>query len=126
MLKTKAPEDLAKALLTQQATQVAEIPQTLSWLNTLSGQKLSLSKDLRGKFVVVDFWTSCCINCIHMLAELERLERLFSSIPEVAFIGCHSGKFANELDEKMLRQAILRYDIKHAVLNDNEFAFWES
>ena len=76
--------------------------------------------------MVVDFWSSCCINCIHVLAEMDRLEQLFSELPEVAFVGCHSAKFENEKDLHMLRQAVIRYDIHHAVINDNEFKFWRS
>jgi len=75
---------------------------------------------------VVDFWSSCCINCIHVLAEMNNLEELFADVPEVAFVGCHSAKFENEKDLHMLRQAVIRYDIRHAVINDNQFRFWGS
>ena len=57
---------------------------------------------------------------------MDRLEELFGSLPEVAFVGCHSAKFENEKDLHMLRQAVIRYDIKHAVINDNKFKFWQS
>ena len=57
---------------------------------------------------------------------MDRLEKLFSGMPEVAFVGCHSAKFENEKDLHMLRQAVVRYDIRHAVINDNEFEFWDS
>ena len=74
----------------------------VKWLNTLNDESWSFDEQLKGKFVVVDFWTSCCINCIHVLAEMERLEHLFADLPEVAFIGCHSAKFENEKDLHML------------------------
>ena len=57
---------------------------------------------------------------------MDRLENLFSDFPEVAFVGCHSAKFENEKDLHMLRQAVIRYDIKHAVINDCKFKFWNS
>lgn len=57
---------------------------------------------------------------------MDRLEQLYSDLPEVAFVGCHSAKFENEKDLHMLRQAVVRYDIKHAVINDNEFRFWQT
>ena len=57
---------------------------------------------------------------------MDRLEELFSEFPEVAFVGCHSAKFENEKDLHMLRQAVVRYDIKHAVINDRDFRFWGS
>ena len=55
---------------------------------------------------------------------MDRLEQLFGDLPEVAFVGCHSAKFESEKDLHMLRQAVIRYDIRHAVINDNEFKFW--
>lgn len=76
--------------------------------------------------MVIDFWTSCCINCIHVIAELEKLEQTFKDIPEVAFIGCHSAKFDREEALYMLRSAVLRYDVKHAVVNDCHFDVWNS
>ena len=103
-----------------------KVPAGIEWLNTRDSQPWSFQDQLKGKFVVVDFWSSCCINCIHVLAEMDRLEELFGDLPEVAFVGCHSAKFENEKDLHMLRQAIVRYDIKHAVINDNEFRFWGS
>lgn len=103
-----------------------EVPKGITWLNTKDGQAFSFKDQLKGKFVVVDFWSSCCINCIHVLAEMDRLEELFADLPEVAFVGCHSAKFENEKDLHMLRQAVVRYDIRHAVINDNEFKFWRS
>jgi len=79
------------------------IPKSISWLNTPGDKPLSLDKELKGKFIVVDFWSSCCINCIHVLAEMDRLEKRFENFPEVAFLGCHSAKFENEKDLHMLR-----------------------
>jgi len=81
---------------------------------------------LKGKFLVVDFWTSCCINCIHVLAELEELEAKFQDFPEVAFIGVHSAKFDSEEAVHMLRQAVIRYDVKHPCINDCKFDVWNT
>ena len=75
-----------------------EAPAKVSWLNTQDDAPWSFQNELKGKFVVIDFWSSCCINCIHVLAEMDRLEHLFSNFPEVAFVGCHSAKFENEKD----------------------------
>jgi len=100
---------------------LAKVSPNTVWLNTKDDKKWSFDKEFKGKFVVVDFWSSCCINCIHVLAEMDRLEKKFKDIPEVAFLGCHSAKFENEKQEHMLRQATIRYEIEHAVINDNEF-----
>ena len=75
----------------------------MAWLNTRDDASLTMGDQLKGKFLVVDFWTSCCINCVHVLAELENLEKKFHNFPEVAFIGVHSAKFDSEEALYMLR-----------------------
>ena len=90
-----------------------------AWLNT-SGE-ISL-KDLRGKVVVIDFWTYCCINCIHVLPDLKYLEQKYPD--ELVVIGCHSAKFDNEKDTEAIRRAIVRYEIEHPVINDSEMIVW--
>lgn len=89
------------------------------WLNT-SGE-ITL-QDLRGKVVLLDFWTYCCINCMHILPDLEFLEKRYAK--ELVVIGVHSGKFNAEKDSDNIRQAILRYEIKHPVINDANMTLW--
>ena len=72
-----------------------------------------------GKITLIDFWTYCCINCIHTLADLEILEETFKTEHSIAFIGCHSAKFKNEKSSEVLRKAVMRYEVKHAVFNDD-------
>lgn len=91
-----------------------------AWLNT-SGE-ISL-KDLRGKVVLIDFWTYCCINCIHVLPDLKYLEQKYPD--ELVVIGCHSAKFDNEKDTEAIRRAIVRYEIEHPVINDSEMIVWK-
>lgn len=90
------------------------------WFNT--GGPLNL-KDLRGKFVLLDFWTYCCINCIHILPELKKLEKAYPN--EIVVIGVHSAKFDAEQDSKNIREAILRYEIEHPVVNDAKHTIWD-
>jgi len=98
-----------------------EFPQGLDWLNT-GGQALSFSK-LKGKVVLLDFWTYGCINCIHIIPDLKRLEAEYAE--ELVVIGVHSAKFANESATDNIRQVILRYGIEHAVANDLDFTTWQ-
>lgn len=56
---------------------VQDFPKGYEWLNTKDDKPFSLNKELRGKIVVIDFWSSCCINCIHVLAEMDYLEHTF-------------------------------------------------
>ena len=92
----------------------------VAWLNTAG--PLSL-KDLKGKVVLLDFWTLCCINCIHILPDLHKLEKKYPN--ELVVIGVHSPKFDNEKETASIRKAILRYQIEHPVVNDAARKIWE-
>jgi sugar lactone lactonase YvrE len=92
-----------------------------AWLNTAGPIRL---KDVRGKIVLLDFWTLCCINCIHTLPDLAKLEKRYPN--ELVVIGVHSPKFDNEKETASIRKAILRYEISHPVVNDSERAIWEA
>ena len=92
------------------------------WLNVAG--PLRLRHDLRGKVVVLDFWTYGCINCIHIIPDLARLERKYRDEPVV--IGVHSAKFTNERDSDHRRRAIVRHGIEHPVANDAETTIWQN
>ncbi|HET9951636.1 MAG TPA: thioredoxin-like domain-containing protein [Candidatus Eisenbacteria bacterium] len=98
-----------------------ELRAGFAWLNT--DRPLSFSKELKGQVVLLDFWTYCCINCMHVLPDLAYLEAKYASEPFVV-IGVHSAKFANEGSRQTIRAAINRYDIKHPVIVDEEMALW--
>ena len=100
------------------AYEFIDFPDGHEWLNT---KPLKL-KDLKGKFVLIDFWTYCCINCIHILPELKKLERKYPN--ELVVIGVHSAKFDTEKGTKNIEEAILRYEIEHPVVNDPEHKIW--
>jgi thiol-disulfide isomerase/thioredoxin len=97
-----------------------ELPQNYVWLNT--DKPLSL-KELRGRVVILDFWTYCCINCLHILPDLKYLEQKYKD--SLTVIGVHSAKFDNEKEAENIRQAILRYDIEHPVVVDQDFRIWQ-
>ncbi len=96
-----------------------EFPQGLDWLN--ADRPLTLS-DLRGKVVLLDFWTYGCINCIHIIPDLKRLEEKYAD--ELVVIGVHSAKFSNEAETENIRNVILRYELEHPVVNDHDFQIW--
>ncbi|EYT50964.1 thioredoxin-like domain-containing protein [Brachybacterium muris] len=91
-----------------------------AWLNT-GGVELDL-EDLRGKIVLLDFWTFCCVNCLHVLDELRPLEEKWSQ--ELVVIGVHSPKFEFEKDPEALADNIERYEVSHPVLDDPELRTW--
>ncbi len=97
-----------------------ELPQNQAWLNT--NKPLSL-QELKGRVVILDFWTYCCINCLHVLPQLKYLEQKYQD--SLTVIGVHSAKFDNEKEIENIRQAILRYDIEHPVLVDSNFDVWQ-
>lgn len=102
-----------------QRVRVPPLPEGLTWLNTSGPIELD---DLRGKFVLLDFWTYCCINCMHILPELEKLEEAYPK--NLVVLGVHSAKFETEKDTKNIAEAIVRYRIKHPVINDANHALW--
>src|ERR1700722_17738213 len=98
-----------------------ELEGGVAWLNTAGPVHL---KDLRGKIVILDFWTLCCINCIHTLPDLAKLEKKYPN--EVVVIGVHSPKFDNEHATESIRKAVLRYEVKHPVVNDANQTIWKA
>lgn len=89
------------------------------WLNVASPLTL---EDLRGRVVLLDFWTLCCINCIHTLPDLAKLEAKYPGI--LVVLGIHTPKFDNEKLSSSIRKAILRYEVKHPVVNDANQKIW--
>ena len=98
-----------------------EITGGRGWLNT--DKPLSLAS-LKGKIVLLDFWTYGCINCIHIIPDLKKLEEKYAN--QLVVIGVHSAKFQNEKETENIRRIILRYEIEHPVYNDSEYAVWQS
>jgi cyclic lactone autoinducer peptide len=105
----------------EQRLPAPELDGGVAWLNTASPIHL---RDLRGKIVLVDFWTLCCINCIHTLPELARLEKKYAN--QLVVIGVHSAKFDSEKNSESIRKAILRYEISHPVVNDANMKIWQA
>src|SRR6267142_2334424 len=111
--KSKMPEYEGKV-------NAPEFPEGMEWLNT--DRPLSI-RQLKGKVVLLDFWTYCCINCMHIIPDLKKLERKYPN--ELVVIGVHSAKFTAEKDTENIRRAILRYEIEHPVVNDHEMQIWQ-
>lgn len=97
-----------------------EFPSGLDWFNT--DRPLTLA-GLRGKLILLDFWTYGCINCLHVLPDLHRLEEKYADV--LVVIGVHSGKFSNESKSDNIQQSLMRYGVTHPVVNDAEFQVWQ-
>lgn len=98
-----------------------ELDGGVEWFNVPA--PLSL-KSLRGKVVLLDFWTYGCVNCMHILPDLRRLEEKYRD--ELVVIGVHSAKFTNERKSDNIRRILVRYDIDHPVINDANFTIWRA
>ncbi|MFB7495046.1 NHL domain-containing thioredoxin family protein [Streptomyces sp. NPDC056161] len=91
------------------------------WINT-GDKELSLT-GLRGRIVIVDFWTFCCVNCLHVLDELRELEEKHRDT--VVIIGMHSPKFVHEAEHQAVVDAVERYGVEHPVLDDPDLTTWK-
>ncbi|HZZ78892.1 MAG TPA: thioredoxin-like domain-containing protein [Gemmataceae bacterium] len=126
MLTQAASADAPGARLTL-AAQDRERPEApdlvggVAWLNTEKPIKLA---DLKGRIVILDFWTLCCINCIHTLPDLAKIEARYPGV--VVVIGVHSPKFDREKKTESIQKAILRYEITHPVVNDADHKIWKA
>ncbi|TCK18153.1 thiol-disulfide isomerase/thioredoxin [Thiogranum longum] len=98
-----------------------ELPDNLDWFNT--DEPLTLASQ-RGKVVLLDFWTYCCINCMHVLPDLLYLENKYPD--SLTVIGMHSPKFENEHVGEQVQKAINRHHIRHPVANDPRFQMWRA
>lgn len=91
------------------------------WLNVAKPLEIS---DLRGRIVLLDFWTYACVNCVQTMQQIKKLEEQFGS--KLTVIGVHSGKFDNEKNFTEIRKAVIRNDITHPVINDSKMRIWNS
>lgn len=94
----------------------------LDWFNVT--EPLTFSESLKGKIVVLDFFTYCCINCMHILPDLKKLEKKYTVEDGLVVVGVHSAKFDNEKDSANILSAVQRYDITHPVVNDSTSSMW--
>src|SRR6201995_425312 len=103
------------------ATTAPEIAQPgLQWFNVAKPIPI---ESLRGRIVILDFWTEGCINCIHIIPILRGIEEKFPD--KVAVIGVHSPKFAEEKNASSVKDAIERYEIHHPIVHDPEMRLWK-
>lgn len=98
-----------------------ELEPALAWLGTT--RKIGL-RELRGHVVILDFWTACCVNCMHVIPVLRDLERRFADRP-VFVIGVHSAKFPGEAAPERVADAIARHGVEHPVVVDRDMGIWE-
>src|SRR5947209_17358918 len=116
----KGGDDVSQARL-RGRVRAPELEGGRGWLNT--DRPLSIA-GLRGKVVLLDFWTYGCVNCMHVIPDLKRLEEKY--LKQLVVIGVHSAKFENEKETENIRRLGLRYGIQHPVVNDPDFRIWHA
>ena len=92
------------------------------WINC--SRPLHYGQDLKGKLVLFDFFTYCCINCLHVLPTLREIETAHSVAEGLVVVGVHSAKFLNEKSSFNIERAAERYSIHHPIINDSELVLW--
>lgn len=99
------------------------LPRSSDWVNS---RPLSISKELKGKIVLLDFWTSCCINCQHILPKLAELEAKYGKDGTGGFavVGVHSAKFSFERETSSVAAAVEKFNVQHPVVNDEKMELW--
>lgn len=122
--RTAIQEYLGKVNKLPSSFVVNDFKKGLEWVNVT--EPLSLRTSLKGKLVILDFFTYCCINCMHILPDLKILENEFTIEDGLVVIGVHSPKFSNERETTNVSAAVERYEISHAVVNDPEETMWEA
>ena len=114
-----AAADRATAAGPRRQNAVPSLEGAVGWINT--DNPIHLDR-LRGKIVLLDFWTYCCINCHHVLPELAKLEEKYKN--QLVVIGVHTAKFDAEKDTENIRAKVHEYQIKHPVANDANQVIW--
>jgi thiol-disulfide isomerase/thioredoxin len=92
------------------------------WFTPAAGRPLTMS-GLRGRVVLVDFWTYSCINCLRTLPYLEAWDRRYRK-DGLTIVGVHSPEFPFEKDAGNVEEAIERNGIRYPVAQDNDLATW--
>ena len=109
----------------EDATPTTQLHRTITqhkgWLNT---SRPLVADDLKGRIILLDFWTYGCINCMQVMPDLAYWEDTFGA--DLTVIGVHSAKFKNESDTSHIRQAIVRHHLRHPVVNDFDFTTWNA
>jgi thiol-disulfide isomerase/thioredoxin len=112
---------LAMSYRQEERVRAPELEGGRGWLNTDAPLTLAA---LRGKVVLLDFWTYGCVNCMHVIPDLKRLEEKYKN--QLVVIGVHSAKFENEKETENIRRIVLRYGVEHPVVNDADFRIWQA
>jgi cytochrome c biogenesis protein CcdA/thiol-disulfide isomerase/thioredoxin len=120
----KLSDEGSSAAATPDGARAPDFRDIVQWLNTPDGRPLSLAK-LRGRVVLVDFWTYSCINCLRTLPHLKAWDAAYRTAG-LTIVGVHSPEFAFERVPDNVRSAVKRLGVRYPVALDNDFATWRA
>ena len=101
-----------------------EFKGTQRWFNTANGKPLTL-RELRGRVVLIDFWTYTCINCLRTLPYLTAWDEKYRD-KGLTIVGVHAPEFGFEEDAGNVSEAVEREGIRYPVAQDNDMATWDA
>jgi thiol-disulfide isomerase/thioredoxin len=120
---SRAPLDEAAARRLPVLGRAAELVGVDPWFNTPDGEPLRLAA-LRGRVVLLDFWTFACVNCQRTLAFLRRMHGQYQ--PDFTVVGVHSPEFAFERSVQNVERAVREQELEYPVGLDNDFVAWSA
>ena len=97
---------------------------TQRWFNTPGGRPLTMA-GLRGRVVLIDFWTYSCINCLRTLPYIEAWDKRYRA-QGLTIVGVHSPELPFEKDAGNVQAAIAREGIRYPVVQDNDLGTWNA
>ncbi|MFO0781020.1 MAG: cytochrome c biogenesis protein DipZ [Candidatus Gracilibacteria bacterium] len=119
--KTEGSKNAIQKLLMPQKTFAPELTGTQEWINS---RPLKLA-NLRGKVVIVDFWTYSCINCIRTLPYINTWHKNYKD-KGLVIIGVHTPEFGFEKELSNVQKAVKDFGVEYPVVQDNEYATWRA
>jgi thiol-disulfide isomerase/thioredoxin len=111
---------------TSRLPELGQAPELLGvhpWLNTAGGEPLTL-EELRGRVVLVEFWTFACGNCEHTLPFLRRVHQRYQ--PDFTVVGVHTPEFEFERSATNVERAVRAHAIQYPVGLDDDYAAWNA
>ncbi|HKG04151.1 MAG TPA: cytochrome c biogenesis protein DipZ [Conexibacter sp.] len=97
---------------------------TQRWFNTANGRPLTMA-DLRGRVVLIDFWTYTCVNCLRTLPYLKAWDARYRR-QGLTIVGVHTPEFPFEKDSGNVAAAIEREGLRYPVVQDNDYGTWDA
>jgi cytochrome c biogenesis protein CcdA/thiol-disulfide isomerase/thioredoxin len=97
---------------------------TQRWFNTADGRPLRMA-DLRGRVVLIDFWTYTCVNCLRTLPYLKAWDARYRA-QGLTIVGVHTPEFPFEKDAGNVADAIDREGLRYPVVQDNDYGTWDA